>query len=68
METFWRHGKKRIALNCGTFKRLDKYAESLSCEHGNGMTPTVVLFPDKRKIVPFEYYEDAIIYKHGLGT
>ena len=53
METFWRHGKKRVALNCRTFKRLDKYAESLSCEHGNGMTPTIVLFSDKRKIVPF---------------
>jgi len=66
METFWRHGKKRIGINCGTFKLLDEYAKRLSYDHVSNTTPTVVLFPDSHKIVSFEHYDDAQKYLRGV--
>jgi hypothetical protein len=66
LETFWRHGKKRLALSCGTFKLFDEFGESLGYDHANNIIPTVILYPDSHRMVALEYYEDAIIYLKGL--
>jgi hypothetical protein len=69
LEVFeYRPGTKidRVAICCGTYKQRDPYAEGLGYYGGGYGIPTVILFPDRRKILPFYSLADAITVLDAL--
>lgn len=64
----YRPGTKidRIAICCGTYKLKDAFAESLGYYGGGYGIPTVILYPDQRKMLPFYSLSDAITVLDAL--
>lgn len=52
--------KDRIYIRPGSMKGPDRYARSLGYSDTGSCTPTVMLWPDKRKMMPFMHLEDVI--------
>jgi len=58
-------GRRVHALRPGAFSGGDLFSQRYY-QGGFQAQPAAVLFPDTKKIVPFEYLEDAIAYTKGL--
>lgn len=63
-ETYYHYGKRNFLIKCGTFKIDDNYSMRY---YGKGCigTPTLVYFPDRNHIVPFNEVRDAVQYMNG---
>ena len=59
IETFDRHGEERIALRCGSYKVYDEYARKLGYYGMKPANPTVILWPDRKRMLPFLQMRDA---------
>jgi len=60
-ETFYRHGKKIVALNCGSYKISDSYALRCGFFTSAVGVPVICMFPDEHRLISFETIEDAVI-------
>ena len=62
MEPFTRHGQRKWAFVCGTYKVKDRFAD----EHGfygmEALNPTAVLFPNTKEVIGFIDMYQAIEY------
>ena len=63
METPTRHGRDVVYLRSGAYKVNDGYAETHGYKSEWGV-PMVILFPDKRKILPFK----GVDFLEGVQT
>jgi len=59
-------GLDRVFIRTGSFKGLDRYARSQGYRTTIPMIPTVILFPDVRRIIPFLRLEDACRYMEAV--
>jgi hypothetical protein len=59
-------GKDRVYMRSGSFKGADRYARQLGYSDQLPVVPCVVLFPDRRRILPFLWFEDAVEYMNAL--
>lgn len=66
VEPFNGHGVERIAVRTGTYKIYDDYARKHGFYSLKVNNPTVILFPDKRKIIPFLHMDEALICLNAL--
>lgn len=55
----------RVAIACGSYKRVDPHAADLGFHDGGYGVPTVVLYPGERRIVPFLRLADALAHLDG---
>jgi len=63
METPTRHGRDVVYLRSGSYKLADGYAETHGYRPEWGV-PMVILFPDRRKIIPFKGQD----FLEGIAT
>lgn len=56
-ETFYRHQKKRLAINPGSYKILDVYAEQWGFGRARPTSPVVILYPDRWEMNCFDDLE-----------
>jgi len=59
METFKRHGLTRYAFRPGSYQVSSDFTSAMGFNLTSPTCPTVVLWPEYRKIVPFEDVRDA---------
>jgi len=59
--------KDRIYVRPGSFKGPDRYARSLGFTDTGSAIPVVILWPDKRQMLPFLHLEQAIEVLNSLG-
>ncbi len=52
----------------GSFKGSDRYARMLGFADSGAQVPSVIIFPDKRRIIPFINLDDAIMVLKNLGV
>lgn len=52
--------KSRIYIRPGSFKGVDKYSRSIGYNETPHCIPSVILYPDKRKMIPFLNIDDAL--------
>lgn len=66
----WRPGTKvdRVLITCGSYKVSDPHAESLGYYGGGYGVPAVILYPDRRKILPFLHLTDALAALDGVPS
>ena len=61
------HGQPRLALHCGTYKITDWYLQEHAYPTSLPITPTVIFYPDRKKMLPFLTVRDAIaVLKHEI--
>lgn len=53
-------GVDRLFIRPGSFKGPDRYARRLGFNHNGSFTPTVILYPDRRRMMPFLHLDDAV--------
>lgn len=53
-------GKQRVLIACGSYKVRDKWAEGGGYYTGGYGVPTVVFYPDRRKMLAFWSIADAL--------
>jgi hypothetical protein len=53
-------GLDRIFIRPGTFKGIDRYGRSIGFNDVGSYLPTVILYPDRRFMVPFLHLEHAV--------
>lgn len=58
-------GAETVWLRNGSFKVFDDYAHQIGVGHGQPVMPAVVLYPDRRKLLPFRNLEDAVEFVQG---
>jgi hypothetical protein len=65
----YRPGSKmdRVLIACGSYKEKDLYAEEIGYYGGGYGVPTVILYPDRRKMLPFMSITDAIEALDGVS-
>lgn len=58
----YRPGTKidRVLIACGSYKVIDTYADGLGYYGGGYGVPTVILYPDSRRMLPFKSIADAL--------
>ena len=61
-ESFFGHGIERIGIRTGTYKISDDYARKEGFYGLSVKSPTVILFPNVRKMIPFLDIDNAIPY------
>lgn len=66
MQMLDRMGQKVVYLRSGSYKKYDEFGQQLAGYEGKKSVPTVVIFPDSHKIVPFQEIEDAVIYLNAV--
>ena len=66
IEKFMGHGLERIAIRTGTAKIYDDYARKFGFYGQKFENPTVILFPEERRMIEFLHMEDAIITLNAL--
>ena len=66
IETFDRHGEERIALRCGSYKVYDEYARKLGYYGMRPANPTVILWHNEKRMLPFLHHMDAVEALRGL--
>lgn len=66
----YRPGSKidRVLIACGSYKVKDPYAEDLAFYGGGYGVPSVILYPDRRKMLPFLSIADAIEALDGVSS
>jgi len=68
IETFTGHGQERIAIRTGTFLVFDDYARRMGFYGAEVGNPTVILFPEERKMIAFKHLEDAVLLLESLRS
>jgi len=66
LETYWYDDRLCIAIRTGSYAIYDDRAQQYGYKGAHTSTPTVVMFPDKDKIVGFMEMEDAITYLRAV--
>lgn len=66
MEHLAMSDKDRVFIRPGSFKGADRFARSIGFTDTGSQIPSVILFPNHRRIVPFLNLEDAITHLRGL--
>lgn len=64
--TFNKHGLTRYAFRPGSYQVTSSYARGMGFNNAYPSCPTAVLFPDERRIVPFEDLRVAIDYLRAV--
>ena len=59
-------GIDRIFIRPGSFKGADRWARSIGYSDLGAFIPTVVLYPDRRLMIPFLHLEQAILFMESL--
>ena len=57
-----KHGEYRIFIRTGTYKVTDYYTEESGFYGAAVAVPTVVFFPDRKKMLPFRDFRDALSF------
>jgi predicted MPP superfamily phosphohydrolase len=65
-EVMQQDGKQRIFIRPGSFKGADRYSRFLGYKDTGGFIPTVLIFPNKRRMIPFLNLNDAVVVKEAL--
>lgn len=65
-EGFLQPGKPFIAIRLGSYKRDDRWARAVGYGTTTPLSPTVILWPDKWRMVPFKSIRDGIEYLQFL--
>lgn len=71
LEVFeYRPGSKidRVLIACGSYKVTDQYATDLGYYGGGYGVPTIVFYPDRRRMLPFMSIADALEALDGVST
>lgn len=68
MQQHIRQGKPTIDLRAGTYKYLDDFGQKLAGYKGMYGIPIVILFPDKKKLVPFTDFMQGLEYLDYLRS
>lgn len=65
----YRPGSKidRVLIACGSYKLKDPYAESLGLYGSSYGVPSVILYPDRRELIPFKSISLAIEALDGVS-
>jgi hypothetical protein len=70
IETFeYRPGTKidRVLIACGTYKVKDPYSQGLGLYGGGYGVPSVILYPDRRRMIAFKSISDALEALDGVS-
>jgi hypothetical protein len=60
-------GIERIFLRPGSFKAPDRYAKRMGWMYDTGShIPTVIFYPERRRMIPFLHLEDAIDFMNSV--
>jgi hypothetical protein len=54
--------KTRVYIRPGSFKEADRWARQMGYASTPARVPIVILYPDQKKMVPFQDFEEAIRY------
>jgi hypothetical protein len=65
----YRPGSKidRVVIACGTYKLKDPYAQDLGYFGGGYGVPAVILYPDRRRMIPFMSISEALEALDGVS-
>ena len=66
IESFLGHGLERYAVRTGTAKVYDDYARKFGYYGQRFANPTIILYPNERRMIGFLHMEDAIITLKAL--
>ena len=66
IQTLDRMGQKVTYIRSGTYKVYDEYGQKLAGYQGKWGVPVVVLYPNERRITPFENLYDAIDFLNAI--
>ena len=66
MEQYRYNERECVAIRTGTYGVYDDYAQQNGFFGSHVATPTIVLFPDKDKVVGFKDMYDAITYLRAV--
>lgn len=66
IEPFHRHGLERWAVRTGTYLVFDDFARRCGFFGSRAISPTIVLYPNERRIVGFLNIYEAITYLKGV--
>ena len=66
MESFYWGGKFRIAIKTGSYKTDDEYARSRGFWGSNISNPSIILFPNEYKMLPFIDIKEAVSAYKGV--
>ena len=59
-------GVDRVFIRPGSFKGSDRWSRSMGYSDAGAYIPTVVLYPDRRLMIPFLHLEQAILFMESL--
>jgi hypothetical protein len=66
IEHFYKHEQIRVAMNCGSYKTDDAFADECGFPDAIPKMPVIILMPDKREMLTFENIETAAMILKGL--
>jgi len=58
--------KSRIFIRPGSFKGTDRYARQLGYVDTGAQIPSVIVYPDRRKMLPFLNLADAVTVLNNI--
>lgn len=59
-------GEYRVLLRSGSYKMFDEYGQKLAGYKGKHGVPLIIMFPDRKKIIPFRNLDDGIEVLNSL--